>query len=136
MPTPERALPSERPQDAVATRSAASSVVPRLIPGEDYEVDEKQRTVAVTEEGVAKVEKALDIDNLYKDSNGGLVNHFIQALREDPALRVIPALIVSVVADAPESALVGAEDRLSKPVNREALLAALRRHLPRGGKAS
>jgi hypothetical protein len=59
----------------------------------------------------------------------------IQALREDPALRAIPALIVSVVADAPESALVGAEDRLSKPVNREALLAALRRHLPRGGKA-
>jgi preprotein translocase subunit SecA len=31
--------------------------------------------------GVAKVERALDIDNLYKDSNGGLVNHFIQALR-------------------------------------------------------
>ena len=52
-------------------------------PGEDYEVDEKQRTVAVTEEGVAKVEKALDIDNLYKDANGGLVNHLIQALRAE-----------------------------------------------------
>ncbi len=58
-------------------------MVPRLIPGEDYEVDEKQRTVAVTESGVAKVERALNIDNLYKDSNGGLVNHFIQALRAE-----------------------------------------------------
>jgi len=60
----------------------------------------------------------------------------IQALREDSALRAIPALIVSVVADAPEGTLVGAEDRLNKPVNQEALLAALRRHLPRGGKAA
>jgi PAS domain S-box-containing protein len=60
----------------------------------------------------------------------------IQALREDPALRAIPALVVSVIADAPEGALVGTEDRLNKPINREALLAALRRHLPRGGKAA
>jgi signal transduction histidine kinase len=59
----------------------------------------------------------------------------IQALREDPALRAVPALIVSVVADEPEGALVGPEDRLNKPVNQEALLAALRRHLPRRGKA-
>ncbi len=34
-----------------------------------------------TESGVAKVEKALNIDNLYKDVNGGLVNHLVQALR-------------------------------------------------------
>lgn len=60
----------------------------------------------------------------------------IKALREDSGLRAIPALIVSVVADAPEGALVRAEDRLNKPVNQEALLAALRRHLPRGGKAA
>ena len=44
--------------------------MPRLKPETDYEVDEKQRTVAVTEEGVAKVEQLLDIDNLYDDSNG------------------------------------------------------------------
>jgi PAS domain S-box-containing protein len=59
----------------------------------------------------------------------------IHALRADPALRTIPALIVSVIADSSPSTLVGAEDRLNKPVNPEALLAALRRHLPRGGKA-
>ena len=72
---------SGAPETAADTYRQFARVVPRLVPGEDYEVDEKQRTVAVTESGVAKVERALDIDNLYKDSNGGLVNHLIQALR-------------------------------------------------------
>ncbi len=72
---------SGAPETAADTYRQFARVVPRLVPGEDYEIDEKQRTVAVTESGVAKVERALDIDNLYKDSNGGLVNHFIQALR-------------------------------------------------------
>jgi preprotein translocase subunit SecA len=36
-------------------------VVPRLRPEEDYEVDEKQRTAAITESGVTKVEQALNI---------------------------------------------------------------------------
>ena len=53
----------------------------RLRVGDDYEVDEKQRTVAVTEAGVDKVEKALGIENLYKDANGALVNHLLQALK-------------------------------------------------------
>ena len=72
---------SGSPETAADTYRQFARVVPRLREGEDYEVDEKQRTIAVTEEGVAKVERALDIDNLYKDSNGGLVNHLIQALR-------------------------------------------------------
>ncbi len=72
---------SGAPETAADTYRQFARVVPRLTPGDDYEVDEKQRTVAVTESGVNKVERALDIDNLYKDSNGALVNHFIQALR-------------------------------------------------------
>ena len=74
---------SGAPETAADTYRQFARVVPRLHPGEDYEVDEKQRTVAVTESGVAKVERALDIDNLYHGSNGGLVNHFIQALRAE-----------------------------------------------------
>jgi preprotein translocase subunit SecA len=72
---------SGAPETAADTYRQFARVVPRLKEGEDYEVDEKQRTIAVTEEGVAKVERALDIDNLYKDTNGGLVNHLLQALR-------------------------------------------------------
>ena len=74
---------SGAPETAADTYRQFARVVPRLHAGEDYEVDEKQRTVAVTESGVAKVERALDVDNLYKDSNGGLVNHLIQALRAE-----------------------------------------------------
>jgi len=74
---------SGAPETAADTYRQFARVVPRLIGGEDYEVDEKQRTAAITESGVAKVERALDVDNLYKDSNGGLVNHLIQALRAE-----------------------------------------------------
>jgi len=74
---------SGAPETAADTYRQFARIVPRLHPGEDYEVDEKQRTVAVTESGVAKVERALDVENLYKDTNGGLVNHLIQALRAE-----------------------------------------------------
>ena len=49
----------------------------------DYEFDEKQKTVAITEQGVAKAERFLDIDHLYKAENGHLVNHLIQSLRAE-----------------------------------------------------
>src|SRR5213082_3057006 len=49
--------------------------------GADYEYDEKFKTVAVTEAGVSKVERALRIDNLYAPQNSQLVNHLVQALK-------------------------------------------------------
>ncbi|MFZ1926671.1 MAG: preprotein translocase subunit SecA, partial [Solirubrobacteraceae bacterium] len=49
----------------------------------DYEVEEKQKTVAITELGVAKAERFLGLDHLYKAENGHLVNHLIQALRAE-----------------------------------------------------
>jgi preprotein translocase subunit SecA len=49
----------------------------------DYEFDEKQKTVAITEQGVAKSERFLGIDHLYKAENGHLVNHLIQSLKAE-----------------------------------------------------
>ncbi len=49
----------------------------------DFEFDEKHKTVSVTERGVAKAEKFLGIDHLYRAENGPLVNHLIQALRAE-----------------------------------------------------
>jgi preprotein translocase subunit SecA len=49
----------------------------------DYEFDEKHKSVSVTERGVAKAEKFLGIDHLYKAENGPLVNHLIQALKAE-----------------------------------------------------
>src|SRR5207302_1878939 len=47
----------------------------------DYEVDESKRTVAVTEEGVTRVEEMLGIDNLYEHVHTPLVHHLQNALR-------------------------------------------------------
>jgi preprotein translocase subunit SecA len=49
----------------------------------DFEFDEKHKTVAVTEQGVAKAEKFLGIGHLYRAENGPLVNHLIQALKAE-----------------------------------------------------
>src|SRR5215470_16002951 len=51
--------------------------------GADFEFDEKHKTVGVTSQGVAKVERALRIDNLYAPENTQLVNHLHQALKAE-----------------------------------------------------
>ena len=53
----------------------------------DYEFDEKHKTVSVTEQGVAKAERFLGIDHLYRAENGPLVNHLIQALKAESLYR-------------------------------------------------
>jgi preprotein translocase subunit SecA len=49
----------------------------------DYEFEEKHKTVSVTEQGVAKAERFLGIDHLYRAENGPLVNHLIQSLKAE-----------------------------------------------------
>jgi preprotein translocase subunit SecA len=49
----------------------------------DFEPEEKHKTVSVTERGVAKAEKFLGIDNLYRAEYGHLVNHLQQALKAE-----------------------------------------------------
>jgi preprotein translocase subunit SecA len=61
----------------------ASSVPKGQISGADYEYDEKRKTVAPTEQGVDKVERALKIEHLYAPQNAQLVNHLIQAMKAE-----------------------------------------------------
>jgi len=49
----------------------------------DYEMDEKHKQVSVTERGVAKAERFLGIQHLYRAENGHLVNHLHQALKAE-----------------------------------------------------
>jgi preprotein translocase subunit SecA len=49
----------------------------------DFEFEEKHKTVSVTERGVAKAEKFMGIDHLYRAENGPLVNHLQQALKAE-----------------------------------------------------
>ncbi len=48
---------------------------------EDYVLDEKHRSVTLTDAGVDKVQKLLGVDNLYSVNNTRLVYHMDQALR-------------------------------------------------------
>lgn len=58
----------------------ADKAVKRLVP-EDYEVDEKAKSVQLTESGVDKIEEFFKIDNLYSLENVKLLHHAHQALK-------------------------------------------------------
>jgi preprotein translocase subunit SecA len=59
----------------------ANRVVSRMQAGADYEVDEKARSVQLTEKGMDKVEHAFGITNLYAVEHMILLHHINQALR-------------------------------------------------------
>jgi preprotein translocase subunit SecA len=65
----------------------ASDVPKGQVSGADYEYDEKRKTVAPTEQGVDKVERALKIEHLYAPQNSQLVNHLIQAMKAESLYR-------------------------------------------------
>ncbi|RJQ29599.1 preprotein translocase subunit SecA [Candidatus Parcubacteria bacterium] len=54
-----------------------SHIAERLVPEEDYTVDEKLKTVSILESGIEKVEREMRIGNLYAPENARLV-HFLQ----------------------------------------------------------
>ncbi len=56
-------------------------VTPRLKPEVDYTVDEKSRSLALTDEGVVKAEQLLDVENLYDPINIETLHHLMQALK-------------------------------------------------------
>lgn len=58
-----------------------AKIAPQLKPEDDYAVDEKAKTIAITEEGVARVEKILNVDNLFDDVNFELNHYLNQALK-------------------------------------------------------
>ena len=59
----------------------ANRAVQRLKEDEDYTVDAKTKSVSLTEEGSRKIEKILNIKNLYDIDNAVIVHHLNQALK-------------------------------------------------------
>ncbi len=95
---------SGAPEQAADLYAKFARLAPRLTPGKtpegmdprmkkefvadfDYEFDEKHKTVSITEQGVAKAERFLGIDHLYRAENGHMVNHLIQALKAESLYR-------------------------------------------------
>ncbi|MDR6720310.1 preprotein translocase subunit SecA [Paenibacillus sp. 2003] len=66
---------------------AADRFVKRLVPEEDFTVDIKVKSVALTEAGVAKAEKAFGIENLYDHANVTLNHHIVQGLKANVIMR-------------------------------------------------
>jgi preprotein translocase subunit SecA len=58
-----------------------NQIIPRLKKDQDYTIDEKSRTVVLTEDGVAHIEGYLNVQNLYEPRNIESVHHVNQALK-------------------------------------------------------
>jgi len=76
--------PSEESTDKY---SRVNQVIPQLRKDKDYKVEEKSRTVVLTEEGVPRVESILKVQNLYEPRNIELLHHVNQALRAHTLFR-------------------------------------------------
>ena len=70
--------PAEKSTDLY---NLANGIIPRLVLEQDYTLDEKARSAALTEEGIAKSEKILKVDNLYDLKYIELLHHINQALK-------------------------------------------------------
>jgi preprotein translocase subunit SecA len=70
-------------EGAPATRKSAKGEDETELSGADFLYDEKFKTVSPAQSTIAKVERALGIDNLYDPSHVILVNHLMQALKAE-----------------------------------------------------
>ena len=68
-------------QESTQMYSNFARLVPRLNTTEDYTVDERHKTVGLTDSGVSKIETWLNIDNLYDPDNYSLTHYVGNALR-------------------------------------------------------
>ena len=62
-------------------------IIPRLTRDEDYQVDEKARSVVLLEPGIEKAEKSLGVTNLYDPQHMELVHHIQQGLKAHTLFR-------------------------------------------------
>lgn len=70
--------PSNRTLDGY---KLADNVAKKLVKEGDFTVDEKNRTILMTEEGIGNAEKLFGVDNLYSLENAVLSHHLDQALK-------------------------------------------------------
>ena len=70
--------PAERSTDLYYQ---VNNIIPRLKKEGDYSIDEKARTVVLTEEGVAGAEKLLQVENIYDPKHIELLHHVNQGLK-------------------------------------------------------
>ena len=78
---------SGRSAESVEDYRRFAEIAPRLEAGVHYELDEKERTVFLTDEGLAEVERQTGIDNIYDEANERFVHYMEQALKAQVLFR-------------------------------------------------
>ena len=72
---------SGQAEESTSQYQRFARIASNLRPDNDYAVDEKQRTVSITEEGIARVEQTLGVDNLYAPEHFELTPYLENALK-------------------------------------------------------
>ena len=67
--------------DATSMYGRVNSIIPLLKRDEDFEVDEKGRSITMTDDGVMKCEQILGIDNLYDSQHISFQHHIMQGIK-------------------------------------------------------
>lgn len=74
--------------DAQSLYERFAAIVRDFAEGEDYEVDEKQKAIQITEEGMRKAEEALGIENIYTEGGIKYAHHLETAVRAKALFKV------------------------------------------------
>jgi len=77
---------STQAEESASLYAQFAKIIPQLKENDDYNIDEKMRAVALTEEGISKIEKIIGVDNIYDTNISGssgmrYLHHLEQALR-------------------------------------------------------
>jgi preprotein translocase subunit SecA len=67
--------------DAEMLYDTFAKIAAKMVPEEDFTIDEKQKAIQLTDEGITKAEKALDIENLYTEGGVKYAHHLETAVR-------------------------------------------------------
>ncbi|PLV60509.1 preprotein translocase subunit SecA [Thermotoga sp. KOL6] len=68
-------------KESPSTYRKFAQIAKKFVKDKDFTVDEKARTIILTEEGIAKAERIIGVDNLYEPGNVSLLYHLINALK-------------------------------------------------------
>ena len=111
---------------------AARQIMRRTLSKDGFRVEEAESGAAGLAAARRLTPDAITLDVLMPEMDGWSV---LAALKADPALAEIPVIMASIVDDSSLGFALGASDYLTKPVDRERLLATVRRYVTESGPA-
>jgi len=137
-PASEERRPEERARGAatilvVDDDPAALRLLSKTLKSEGYQVIEARTGKQALEQARAHRPAAITLDVLMPHMDGWSV---LATLKADPELRDIPVIMVTVLKERGMAFSLGASDFMTKPVDRAALKAMLRRFVPCGAQSA